>query len=47
MLLWLMLMLVGEGGGGSPAPDVGGTFARRRIGAFIKRGGVGRLRRGS
>ena len=48
MLIWITLLLLGEGAGDpiGPTPDVGGGFDRRRVGAFVKRGGVGRLRRG-
>jgi hypothetical protein len=49
MLIWLMVLLLGDGadggGGGSPTPDAPDPLARRRLGAFVKRGGVGRLRR--
>lgn len=37
----------GESGGSSPGPtpDVANDTRRRRIGSFVKRGGVGRLGR--
>lgn len=46
MLLWFMLLIVGEGANGaSPDPDVADD-SRRRIGMLVIRGGVGRRGRG-
>lgn len=45
MLLWMMLLLVGEAPGEPPpTPTVTGDFGRRRIASFVKRGGVGTLK---
>ena len=48
MLIWITLLLLGDGAGGGdpigPEPDGGGDFARRRIATYVKRGGVGALR---
>ena len=48
MLLLMMLLLMGDGSGGEdpigPEPDTGGTFGRRRVATYVKRGGVGSLR---
>ncbi len=50
MLIWIALLLLGEGegegsGGIGPTPDVADD-SRRRIGAFVIMGGVGRRGRG-
>ena len=46
MLIWLMVLILGEGAAAaSPTPDVEDD-SRRRIGMLVIRGGVGRRGRG-
>ena len=40
MLIWIALLLLGEGAGGDPVgptPDVGSGFSRRRTAAFARK----------